>query len=310
MAGRGRKSPQEHLLGCVVADDGIRPVRVAKPHSADKLTILAAYLPALRSASQKAPRGYFVDALAGPGLYHFSSGGRGTGSLVEGKFVKGSTLIARDTNPPFDRILAMDIDAKNVEALNRRTGGDARIVVQRGDCNQDLLPLMETELVDRKAPVFVFVDPEGFEVEWSTIERLSQFRQGPKKTELLIYFAAPSLARFTLEGVQGFTMNVDRAMPRGMAWRSLLLKAKKRGASGKEIAEEMVEHYTGALRGDLGYGHVTARPIGPSGPEDRGGPVFYYLVYATDFVPTSNEGPMDWIFANLWGSSSSQATLL
>lgn len=309
MAGRARKSPQEHLLECVVEDDGIRPVREAKPHSADKLTILAAYLPALRRASRKAPRGYFVDALAGPGLYHFSSGGRATGTLVEGKFVKGSTLIARDTNPPFDRVFAMDIDAKNVEALQQRTGGDARIVVRKGDCNQDLLPLLEAELADRRAPVFVFVDPEGFEVKWSTIERLSRFRQGPKKTELLIYFAAPSLARFTLKGVQAFTMNVDEAMPPGMAWRSLLLQAKGSGASGKEIAEKMVERYAGALRKDLGYRHVAARPIGPSGPEDRGGRVFYYLVYATDFVPTSNEGPMDWIFANLWGSSSSQPKL-
>ncbi len=309
VSNRRRKQPQEYLIKCVVYDDGIRPVREAKPHSADKLTILAAYLPAFTKASAKAPHRYFVDALAGPGLYHFSSGGSATGALVEGKFVKGSTLIARDTKPQFDCILAMDIDAKNVDALRRRTEGDERVVVKRGDCNEDLIPFMEAELEDRLAPVFVFVDPEGFEVEWSTIERLSRFRQGPKKTELLIYFAAPSLARFNLEGVQQYTMNVDRAMPPGREWRSLLSKAKERSASGKEIADEMVKHYAGALQNVLEYGHVTCRAIGPSGPDDRGGPVFYYLVYATDFVPTSNEGPMDWIFANLWGSSSSQAKL-
>jgi three-Cys-motif partner protein len=310
MATRFKKQPQQYIRECIVEDDGIRPVREAKPHSADKLTILAAYLPAFMAATMQAPRRYFVDALAGPGLYHFADGGRAKGTIVEGKFVKGSTLIAREAQPPFDRILAMDINTKNVEALNLRTAGDHRVVVKRGDCNQDLLPLMEAELADRRAPVFVFVDPEGFEVEWATIKRLSQFRQGPKKTELVVYFAAPSLARFTLEGVQQFAMNVDRAMPPGRKWRKILQEAKERGADGKEIAREMVDHYTDALRDKLGYGHVTARPIGPSGPEDLGGRVFYYLVYATDFVPTSNEGPMDWIFANLWGSSSAQPPLL
>jgi three-Cys-motif partner protein len=309
MATRPKKQAQQYISECVVEDDGIRPVREAKPHSADKLTILAAYLPAFMAATSQAPRRYFVDALAGPGLYHFAKGGPAKGTIVEGKFVKGSTLIAREAQPPFDRILAMDIDTKNVEALNLRTAGDARVVVKRGDCNKDLLPLMEAQLADRRAPVFVFVDPEGFEVEWSTVERLSQFRQGRKKTELLIYFAAPSLARFTLEGMQQFAMNVDRAMPPGRQWRKILQAAKERGADGKEIAREMVNHYATALRETLGYGHVTARPIGPSGPEDRGGRVFYYLVYATDFVPTSNEGPMDWIFANLWGSSSAQPPL-
>lgn len=310
MAGKRKRQPQEYIRECIVNDDRIHPVREAKPHSSDKLTILAAYLPAFTNASKKAPRRYFVDALAGPGLYHFRSGGSATGTLVEGKFVKGSTLIARDTNPRFDRILAMDIDATNVEALQRRTGTDPRIVVKKGNCNRDLIPLMEAELADRRAPVFVFVDPEGFEVEWATVERLSRFRQGQKKTELLIYFAAPSLARFNLEGVQQFTMNVDRAMPPGRRWRNILSEAKKRGADGREIAMEMVDHYTTALRETLGYGHVTVRAIGPSGPDDRGGRVFYYLVYATDFKPTADEGPMDWIFAELWDSSSPQGKLL
>lgn len=310
VARKRRKLPQEYLQECIVPNDGIDTVREAKPHSGDKLTILAAYLPAFTKASQRAPRKYFVDALAGPGLYHFPTKGSAAGTLVEGKFVKGSTLIARDTNPPFDRIVAMDINAENVKVLDRRTAGDARVVVRQGDCNEDLLPLMEAELADRTAPVFVFVDPEGFEVNWSTLQQLSKFRQGSKKTELLIYFAAPSLARFNLEGIQKFTMKVDDAMPPGREWRRILQEAKERGADGREIATEMLKHYEDALREQLGYGHVTARPIGPKGPEDRGGRVFYYLVYATDFVPSSNEGPMDWVFANLWGSSSAQGRLL
>lgn len=310
MPGKRRKLPQEYVQECFVDDDGVRPVRPAKPHSADKLAILASYLPAFTQASKSAPHRYFVDALSGPGMYQFTDDDRARNTLVAGRFAKGSTLIARDAAPPFDKILAMDRNGRFVKALQARTGRDGRVVVRQGDCNRDLIPFMEQELPDRRAPVLVFLDPEGFEVEWKTLRALSGFRQGPKKTELLFYFAAPSLLRFDEERLKGFTMNVDRAMPQGREWRKQLLEARERGDEGREIVQDMVDYMKEALERDLGYGSVFARPIGPKGPEDRGGRVFYYLVYATDFVPSSNEGPMDWIFANLWGSSSAQGRLL
>lgn len=301
MAGKQKRREQDYIQEITVADDGLIPVRKARAHSREKLAILAAYLPAFTTACGMAPRKYFVDGLAGPGLYRFD----------DGRVTRGSTLIALHTTPPFTRVLAMEKNSEAAQALDQRVARFApgRAVVARGDCNLDLLPLMEQHL-DRRAPLLVFLDPEGFEVEWTTVERLSRFREGGMRTELLMYFHAPAFQRFDVEGHHAGLMNVDAAMPPGANWRGELASLRQANVRGGPLVERMLGLYERGLR-DLGYSHVEARPIGPSSPSDIRSRVRYYLVYATDFDPgAGKEGPMDWVFRNLWGASSDQPRLL
>ncbi|PFG73215.1 three-Cys-motif partner protein [Tepidiforma thermophila] len=276
-------------------DDGIEPKRRAKRHTRNKLAILAAYLPAFTKACNKAPQKYFIDALAGPGLYQFDD-----------RITMGSTLIALKTEPPFSKVLAMEKNKKYADALKTRCSriDQNRARVTSGDCNVALINFMANELNPR-APMLVFLDPEGFEVSWQTIIALSNFKSVGTKPELLIYFNAPAFRRFNVTTKHLWRMNVDAAMPNGSDWRSALKRCEQENTP---IDRTMLDIYEEGLR-QLGYLKVTSRPIGPQHP-NASSRVYYYLVHASDFDPgTDKEPPMEWVFRRLWGAESDQVRL-
>jgi three-Cys-motif partner protein len=145
----------------------------------DKLKILQQYLPGYLGATTRARERIYIDAFAGPGLNRL----RGTSLTID-----GSALIALDARAPngtkFDRLFFIERDPATAgelrDVLSTRDGAErARVIA--GDANEEL-PKLITKLPQR-SPIFVFVDPDGIEPRWTTIEAIA-----PWRTELLINF--------------------------------------------------------------------------------------------------------------------------
>ena len=226
----------------------------------DKLKILTQYLPGYLGATTKAHERIYVDAFAGPGLNQL----RGTDRTID-----GSPLIALDAcarnGKQFDRLFFIERDAGLAAEL--RGVLDARDKNQRssvivGDVNNELPELIAT--LPRRSPTFVFVDPEGIEPQWRTIEAIA-----PWRTELLINFPLG----------MGIKRNPDSAKVTAYfgtdEWRQLW------ESSGPDRAHALLQLYKERLR-RLGYGYTTGN--------DRliktcGGRRLYYLVFVSKVDP-------------------------
>ena len=65
-----------------------------------------------------------------------------------------------------------------------------------GDCNERLTEALHELRGKAWAPTFAFVDPNGMEAEWRTLETLAGFRRQERtKVELFVLFAAPQFMR-------------------------------------------------------------------------------------------------------------------
>ena len=63
-----------------------------------------------------------------------------------------------------------------------------------GDCNDEIPKALKRLSPRAWAPTFAFVDPNGMEAEWRTLEALADFRAKEKtKVELFLLFAGPDV---------------------------------------------------------------------------------------------------------------------
>jgi three-Cys-motif partner protein len=266
-------------------DDG-RMIREAGPWVRDKLGILECYLSKFSEVcSHHTPAWYYVDAFAGPGINRI----RGTDTLMW-----GSPLLALLAEPPFSRCLLLDSSSGAVGVLRKRVEpfGD-RAIVERGNCNLDLLPLMESHL-HRRGPCLCLLDPEGLEVDWATIEALSRFRVGRFRTELFILFDDDGVSRvmptYTVD--PGASPRIRRFW-RDDRWRGVLERRQSGTLTSYQARRAYLDIYIQDLRA-LGYKYLLTRQIRSRGRE---GPIQYHLVFATD----NNTGQeiMEWCFKNV-----------
>jgi three-Cys-motif partner protein len=145
----------------------------------DKLKILQQYLPAYLAATTRARERIYVDAFAGPGLNRL----RGRNLTID-----GSPLIALDARArngtKFDRLFFIERHpavAAELRGVLKTRDKTQRASVIEGDVNKELPKLITR--IPQRSPTFVFVDPEGIEPQWTTIEAIA-----PWRTELLINF--------------------------------------------------------------------------------------------------------------------------
>jgi len=249
-------------------DDDLE-VRPARLWTADKLAIVRYYLPGFAKACAKAKTFHFVDGFAGPGV-----------NLIGGERVAGSPLIALESSPAFAKCLLMDASERVVSTLQARTTSYGnRAVVERGDCNADLLPLMQRHL-GRWDPALILLDPEGCELSWETVTGIASFKTKKTKLEQLILLATHT----------GFlrTLTVEEEAPEWAArnmthlygtdeWRGIYESRKRREITTDQATTKYVRLYADRLKG-LGYGHVIAREIRDKAFEGR---LRYFLVFAT-----------------------------
>lgn len=234
----------------------------------DKLKILRQYLPVYLLATTKALERIYIDAFAGPGLNRVRAG-----NLT----IDGSPLIALDARARnrtrFDRLFFIERDpavaAELRGVLNTRDKTQRASVID-GDVNKEL-PRLITKL-PRRSPTFVFVDPEGIEPQWTTIEAIA-----PWRTELLINFPlGMSINRNPDSAKVTAYFGTDQ-------WREVWNSTRPKRSSA------LLRLYKERLR-RLGYRYTTE--------DDRliktsGGRRLYYLVFVSKVLPAKKI--MTWV---------------
>jgi three-Cys-motif partner protein len=202
-------------------DDGL-PMREAGEWAAVKLDYLERYIHVFETSmrEKKWRRRYYIDLFAGPGK-----------NIIGDKeqVILGSPLIALTTKHPFTHYCFVEYDPDLAEALRTRCSASPHIDPDRdvivGDCNEVVDTIAE-EIARVDQPFIAdqwpclnlaFLDPEGLELEWRTIEKLARM----KRMDLIIHFPIMALRR----NLAGY-YEMDAPTPAdkffgGDAWRSV-----------------------------------------------------------------------------------------
>lgn len=222
----------------------------------DKLKILEDYLPAYLGATTKALERIYVDAFAGPGT-----------NILQGqdRVIDGSPLIALSARAmngtKFSHLYFIEKDpdlAAELQSSVAERGESSRATVICGDANVELPKAVQARHM--RAPIFVFLDPEGIDPQWDTIQSISQW-----KTELLINFPF------------GMAINRNLQSPKVTAYFGNDKWQQLWRLSGRTPTRELLDHYKKGLF-SLGYKYTTTddRLI-----KTQGNKRLYYLVFVS-----------------------------
>lgn len=259
-----------------IASDG-HPARVAPTWTEEKLAILACYLHGFALACKSHPSGWYAfDIFAGGGL---------NVSATTGAEILGSALIALEAGPPLARTVVLcERDARALPALTARVasyGGRARVF--GGDANAEIGNMLA--LVARDTPAFAFLDPEGSELSWTTVQAIAQHKPKPhRKVEQLILLPTDMGFVRTLPLAKDLS---ERAAAKITAmyghdrWRDIYERRRADKINAEAARTEYVQLYAQGLR-DLGYRHVQERQITKNGARGRAGSPMYFLMHASD----------------------------
>jgi three-Cys-motif partner protein len=259
-----------------MATDGFL-ARVAPTWTEEKLAILACYLKGFAQACKRHPSGWYaLDIFAGGGL---------NSSETTGTEIPGSALIALQARPPpAQRVVLCERDSRALPALRHRVApfGDRAQVFAR-DANAEIGDMLA--LIPRDAPAFAFLDPEGSELAWSTVEAVARRKPATHtKVEQLILLPTDMGFVRTLPLERDITeaaaAKID-AMYGHDRWRPIY-EARRSGRINAEAARtQYVRLYAQGLR-DLGYAYVQERQITKEGAGGAAGGPMYFLMHASD----------------------------
>lgn len=239
-----------------------------------KLDILRSYLNAFTTASKSARERLYFDLFAG--------GAENVDRITQEPF-PGSPWIALDTDdPPFTKLRFFELDRpEELESRLRADfpGRDLRVL--QGDCNETIhMALAELEPLAR-APAFAFIDPDGPDVRWSTLEALAAFKANRRfKVELWMLFPEPMFVR--LLRTDGGAVEPEHAgritaMFGSKQWRAIYRARLGGRLAPPEARIEYVNLMRWRLQTVLGYRWTHALEV----HNEQGHPM-YHLVFATD----------------------------
>jgi three-Cys-motif partner protein len=243
-----------------------------------KLDVLSRYLDAFTTATKnKARERIYLDAFAGEG--------RGVSRTTGEEFESSPRLALGIDNPPFSRLRFFELDRKATRLAGELAadypGRDFRVV--SGDCNETI-PQVLQELRDLGldwAPTFAFLDPDGMELRWETIESLADHkRHRNNKVELWALFSAPGLLRvLSKDPIKIKQRDIDMVTDifGNTQWASIQQLRFENEIEPHEAREEFVNLFRWQLEQDLGYQWTHPLEI----KNLRGSPI-YYMVFATD----------------------------
>ena len=170
-----------------------------------KLDILQNYLSAFTTASKSATETVYLDLFAG----------QSTNVQREtGEEIRGSAAIALSVeDPPFTTLRLIDLEHADDlrEQLAPMVGGrDAEFIQE--DCNTAIGSVLGRLSEQRGAPAFAFIDPNGPDCWWATLEELAGFKAGFKyKVELWVLFPVDMFTRFLrVDGGEVRSEDIDR----------------------------------------------------------------------------------------------------
>jgi three-Cys-motif partner protein len=168
-------------------EDGLT-MRNSQEYAKDKLRALSVYISIVNMAMKsKWSHRYFIDLQAGPGK-----------NQIGKEVVLGSPLIAL-TNPiPFTRYIFNELDPTNADALEKRVATSpikSLVSIYQLDANEVVHQICQDIEAKSKAIGqslnMAFLDPEGLELHWSTVERLAKV----PRMDLIINFSTSGLLR-------------------------------------------------------------------------------------------------------------------
>jgi three-Cys-motif partner protein len=169
----------------------------------------------------------------------------------------------RHANSKHDVVAVLVTDRRELEPVDAglialQDPESGRCEVVPGDVNVELPRLIAQ--MSRRSPTFVFLDPEGIEPKWSTIQAIA-----PWQTELLINFPLGMAIKRNLNSakVTDYFGTED--------WRAVF------GDGGSEAGRRLLDFYKERLKG-LGWKHTT-----DADPEiaATGGQRLYHLIFVS-----------------------------
>ncbi|GMQ78981.1 MAG: hypothetical protein BMS9Abin02_1531 [Anaerolineae bacterium] len=222
-------------------DDGL-PMRPAGKWAAVKLDYLGRYISVFETSMRNkwSVRNY-IDLLAGPGK-----------NVVEetGEVMLGSPLLALTTKYPFTGYYFVENDDDNADALRKRCSSsnlNDRVRVMNNDCNQIVSTIInELKPYEHKSLNLAFLDPEGLELQWSTISQLASVR----RMDIIINYPQGGLSRVMPNVIdQDGESEVDKFFGNS-DWRHIYSEWQIRHEVG--LHRRLIDLYLGKLQ-ELGY---------------------------------------------------------
>ncbi len=188
-------------------------MRLSGKWAAEKLDYLARYIDVFEKAMHgKWPIRYFVDLLAGPGKNRVRD---------SNEILLGSPLRALTTKYPFTGYFFVDIKEQNTGALQLRCNASPRsslVHIHPGNCNI-LVDEIVTEIKkdDWRSLNLAFLDPQGLELHWETVEKLSKIR----RMDLIINYPEGGLNRYMWKAVEEVGITSVDIFFGTRAWREI-----------------------------------------------------------------------------------------
>lgn len=243
-----------------------------------KLGLLERYLDAFTTATKhKSRERIYLDAFAGEG--------RGLSRTTGEEFESSPRIALGIDDPPFTRLRFFELGTKasRLEDELRRDFPDRDLRVVAGDCNETI-PRVLAELREADlawAPTFAFLDPDGMELHWDTIQALADHKRGKKyKVELWVLFNTPGLMRVLRKDINTLGPHEEALATRLFGterWTAIQALRFEDDIEPPEAREEFVNLFRWQLEQDLGYRWTHALEI----KNLRGHPI-YHMVFATD----------------------------
>jgi len=160
---------------------------------------------------------------------------------------------------------------------HRQDYSSLQIEVRQGDANVVVDDILK--ILPKTQPVLAFLDPEGSELDWATIEKIARHKQGkPYKIEQFILFPSDTgIIRFFPRDAAKLVYEdkLDRMLPSAAGWRALYKLRDQ--LTTAEFRRRLLNEYVSGLKA-LGYKHVP-QPRLVCKPDGR---PLYFMVFATD----------------------------
>ena len=261
-----------------------------------KLEILEGYLDAYTTALKNQPfHLWYVDAFAGTGYVNMDSGEVIQDNLLfsedgwdieTANILRGSVRRAIDVNDrPFDEFIFVDLNFGYAAELSRlrHEFRDRKIQIVSDDANTFLRNWCDSQTRGLGTPwrgerAVIFLDPFATEVDWQTVQRISE----TQSVDLWILFPLSALTRMLpneREPDDTHAANLDRVFG-GPEWRDALYRASSQQTLfGDETQlvrahqQAIVDLYLGKLRGS--FPTVAANPKGFR--NSRNSPLFAFM---------------------------------
>lgn len=249
-----------------------------------KLQMLADYLGGFATASKGQSERIYFDAFAG----------EGTGlDRLTGEEFPGSARIALEAGEGAGftkfRYFEMGRRAADLQAQLRADYPGRDIVVYEGDCNVTIPKALEELRPLNWAPTFAFLDPDGMELAWETLEALANHKRGYRsaasskpeyKVELWMLFPTSGIVRtLALEQEKVSVADIARAtrLFGTDQWRTIYDLRLDGSLSAADAREEYVNLMRWRLERVLGY-----RFAHPFELKNTKGSTIYHMIFATD----------------------------